>query len=114
MWLCLREGFLSVVANKDYDPKVDTSELIVRARVKEHISNYFPKVKILEWKGTDYRFRAFISKDELKSVLATYVDELYYTNFKDSVKDDKLHDFYLSVWYEGVKSFAKRFTSSFW
>ena len=100
MWLCLNNGFLSVVKNtfsKDY-----SDEFVVRSRDKNHLLFYFPDKKISSYDGTDYQFRIYISKLELKIVINQYVDDIDYSNFKNSVKDPILkkiyHDFWTICW----------------
>lgn len=93
MWLCLNKGFLSIVRKGDC--------FVVRSRVKDHISSYFPMNEILENLGTDYQFRTFITKKEFEDFLKIIPDEISYDNFKDSVEDGKLHKFYGDIWSFG-------------
>lgn len=101
MWLSLSKGFLSVVTNRN-----DHDQVLVRSRVKSHITNYFPDHEISEIPG-DYAYRIFITKEELKNFLIEYIDEMNYDNFKNSVPDDiefsTLYDFYERTWMNGLK-----------
>ena len=94
MWLMLNKGFLSVVS-KDCKP----SELLVRARVKQHILNYFPEAKVTRTPGNDYLYRATIRRSDIAEVLAFEIGDVEYSNFKGSVRDQKLHDAYMNVWH---------------
>lgn len=95
MWLVLKDGFLSVV-HKDCAP----DELLVRARVRSHITNYFPKAKITRTPGNDYLFRARVKRFEVADVVADYiVNDINEGNFKNSIEDDKLHRVCSRVWH---------------
>lgn len=94
MWICLYDCFLSIVA-KDCKP----DELLVRARRAGDIEKIFPQAKVTRYTKSDYLFRAVVPKTEVISRLATEVEDIDYSNFKDSVQDKKLHDAYLSVWH---------------
>ena len=101
MWLCLNKGFLSIVKKGDC--------FVVRSRVKDHITSYFPMNEIHENVGTDYKFRTFITKKELENFLMILPTEISYDNFKSSVEDDMLKTFYGNIWsfgyvYLGEKS----------
>jgi hypothetical protein len=93
MWIFLRNSFLSLV-----DDPADPSMLYVRARVKPDINRIFPNAMVVETPRSDYRFRAFISKDEVARRLAELVCEIDYPSFKDSVHGDARHGWYLRVW----------------
>lgn len=95
MWLVLREGFLSIV-KKDCEP----DELLVRSRVRSHISTYFPKAKIDRNPDNDYLFRARVKRSEVARVVADYIEHDITTgNFKASVKDSKLHNACMRAWH---------------
>ena len=114
MWLCLNRGFLSIVAPTVADlvkarvlPVRHTatqqdesvySHLVVRARVRAHLTTYFPRAQVWAWPGRDYPFRVFVTRQEVLDLMRRQVVELTATNFKDSVKDKPLHDAYLRVW----------------
>lgn len=94
MWICLNNSFLSIVASRD-----NKNELLVRARRQNDIENVFPNVSTFEDKHADYRYRAFIPKEVVADVIRDYiVNNITYSNFKNSVHDYKLHDAYLDVW----------------
>jgi len=93
MWLCLNNAFLSVVdkANKP-------GCLMVRARRRGDIEKAFPGADVLVDRGTDYRYRAEIPRDDVASVLSELIKGIDYPNFKDSVSDDRLHAAYSKMW----------------
>lgn len=96
MWLCLKEGFMSIV-----DKDVPEGYLIVRGRRKEHILAYFPDADVKHTGGPDrdYHFRAQISREEVAKVVSDYIlNEISEGNFKASVKDRLLHNTYMSAW----------------
>lgn len=97
MWICTNQAFLSVVHKdcpKDY--------LMVRARVKGHIEAVFPDADVRQTLGTDYQFRAVVSRIDVANALAELTFDIEYNNFKNSVEDDDLHNAYSRVW--GVMS----------
>jgi hypothetical protein len=93
MWLFFSESFVSVVADHD-DPK----KLLVRARVQGHIETLFPAAKVFKATGSDYLFRALISRKTVKQVVADQLENIQYDNFKNTVGDWELHNSYLKVW----------------
>ncbi len=94
MWLCLNDGFLSVVADKD-----DPTRLLVRARRKQDLLNVCGKdVEVLENAGSDYRWRTFADRKAFSVLVAARIDRIDYTNFKNSVAGHDLHDMYMDFW----------------
>ena len=103
MWLFTQNSFLSVVQHRTQQHNV-----LVRARVKEHIIRLFPKAvkQIQRNDEADYRWRLLVSKQDLAEVVSAYIlQNLDYDNFKDSQEADDpawmrfLHE----VWAEGLK-----------
>ena len=92
MWICLNDAFVSVVASDK------PNELKIRARKKEHLRKLFPLAEILTTDRTDYRFRVFVTKELFTKVLINRLEKIDYGNFKNSVKEDALHDLYLDFW----------------
>ena len=93
MWICLNDAFFSIVAS-DRDPAV----LTVRARRKGDLEKCFPGHAVHSWPGRDYAFRAFVPREVVSATIAERIEAIGYTNFKDSVEDDRLHDAYMDVW----------------
>ena len=93
MWVCLNSGFISIV-HKD----CKSDELMVRARRKGDIEKVFPGVIGKKTQGTDYAFRAVVSREAVAQMLTDQVFNMDYSNFKNSVWDNALHSVYSSVW----------------
>ena len=93
MWVCLNNSFLSIVS-KECGP----DQLLVRARMKGHIEAVFPDAKVAESTNTDYRYRAVVSRLEVADALSAEVMSLEYPNFKNSVREDRLHSAYAQFW----------------
>jgi hypothetical protein len=86
MWLFTTIGFYSVVAHED-DPRT----MLIRARVREDLDNlrrhHLPDLEIVEGAGTDYRYRAFVSRDEWEHAAAGLAAAVDYPNFKNAVAE---------------------------
>lgn len=93
MWIFLPNSFISVVQKPG-----DTDLLTVRARIKGDIESVFPKAKVEVNKGTDYKYRAKVPREEVAQVLHAQVMNLNWSNFKGAVKSRKRHDAYMDVW----------------
>lgn len=80
MWLVLDRGFVSVVQYK-YDP----SQVLVRSRVREDISNVLgDDVEIVADSAADYLYRAVVGRERLASALLAAVEAVDYTShFKE-------------------------------
>lgn len=84
MWLLIPEGFYSIVQ------KEGEKELCVRARVSVDLDRlretYVSALgETVETPGGDYRYRAWIGRDELAEGMAEIVRNLGWANFKDEV-----------------------------
>ena len=93
MWIFLPESFISVVQKPG-----DTDTLTVRARIKGDIESVFPEACVEADKGTDYKYRARVSRQAVAQVLHDQVMDLNWGNVKGEVKDRKRHDAYMNVW----------------
>ena len=93
MWVCLNNSFLSIVENKK-----DKNQLLVRARRKGDIEKTFPDTNIIEDGGTDYKYRALVPRDLVADAMHDSIMNINYGNFKNSVKDDNLHNAYADFW----------------
>ena len=99
MWICLNNAFLSIVQPGSNDPNnKNGNDLLVRSRVRGHIDAVFPDANVLEVKGRDYQFRAYIARDIVSKTISNKLLEINYPNFKNSVKNHALHDAYACVW----------------
>jgi hypothetical protein len=93
MWVCLNNSFLSIVQNRN-----NLEQLLVRSRRKGDIEKVFPEAKVIQEAGSDYRYRAFINRDNVANAIAREVSNIDYGNFKNSVRDHDLHDAYSDFW----------------
>jgi hypothetical protein len=99
MWISFNTAFLSIVEPRAIDLVPGEGDvLLVRARVRGHIESVFPNAQVLRRPGRDYLYRAFIDRATVAQVVMGKVLGIHYPNFKDSVKDDELHDAYAGVW----------------
>jgi hypothetical protein len=97
MWVCLNSAFLSIVEPTGQD--LNTGDmLLVRARRKGDIESVFPNAAVEKRPERDYLFRALIPRQEVAAAMADQVRAIGYPNFKDSVKNNRLHDAYAAVW----------------
>ena len=84
MWLFTTIGFFSVVADPDH-PRM----LKIRARAREDLealrSRHLPDIEIVESRHTDYRYRAFVHRDEWMHAAQALAAEVDYPNFKNAV-----------------------------
>lgn len=95
MWLLMNKSYMSIVESKN-----KKNELLVRARVEGDIDRVFPEVKVLKGAGSDYLYRAYISREVVAEAIRQQILNIDYSNFKDSVswEDEARHDAYLDVW----------------
>jgi len=93
MWLFTSGGFVSIVASRDCQ-----DDLIVRARLKNHLLALFPKARVVETLEADYRFRSTLSRKAVEMIAAKQVASITYDNFKRSIGDRGYHDACLDVW----------------
>lgn len=85
MWLMTTFGFFSVVQ------KSGTNHLTIRARVGSDLDNlrerYLPSLSVTQVKpGTDYKYRATVSHQDLGNAMAKIVADVTYHNFKSQVE----------------------------
>ena len=93
MWLCLNDAFLSIV-HKD----CQRDELLVRARREGDIERIFPQANVTRSTTTDYLFRSVIPRHTVEQAMLGELRRITYSNFKDTVQDEPLHNAYLGVW----------------
>lgn len=102
MWICFNDGFVSAVASDV------PGTLMVRGRAYDHLRNVFAGMndpntnrpyEIHITPHHDYRYRVFVNQAVWADLVRKRTLEIDYTNFKDSVKDDKLHTLYNEFWY---------------
>jgi hypothetical protein len=93
MWFCGSDFFLSIVDNS-----TTKGELLVRGRRKGDIEKVFPNATVIRKPGRDYLYRASIDRCDVAKAMFSQVMNIDYPNFKNSVKNKKLHDCYADVW----------------
>src|SRR4051794_38523185 len=93
MWVCFNDAFVSAVQDKN-----DPDRLCVRARNRSHLEGLFRNAEIVTTPNADYACRVFVSKSEFVEIVTQRIFGIDYTNFKDSVCDDRLHDLYAEFW----------------
>lgn len=93
MWLFTRDGFFSIV-----EDKTNENNLLVRARVKGDLEKLFPGIEVREEAGTDYRYRASVTRQEAADRIGQMISWITYGNFKASIRDKRRSKFYDAVW----------------
>jgi hypothetical protein len=86
MWIFTTTGVLSIV--EDWD---DPDRLLVRARYEGDIERHFgEEAEVIEMESSDYRFRAFLPREEVQAVIDRELSSLDYGNFKNSFDRDNV------------------------
>lgn len=93
MWIFLSDSMLSIVQKPG-----DSDTLTVRARIKGDIERVFPNASVSEGVGTDYLFRARISREEVAKAICDTVMDISYSNFKSTTTNRERHNAYMRVW----------------
>lgn len=93
VWIIMNDSTLSIV-NKNCAP----DELLVRARKNGDTEKVFPAAQVMEDTGTDYRFRARVSRSEIAAAVAERIMEIDSGNFKNSVQEHDRHMAYVKTW----------------
>src|SRR6266511_3910460 len=99
MWLMTNFGAFSVVRAQE-----DPEWMVVRARRRRDLMRlrrrYLPELgRIYSTPHRDYQFRAFCTPSHCAEAMSKVALDIDYDNFKDSVKDHKLHEAYSDIWY---------------
>ncbi len=99
MWICLNDGFVSIVQ----DP-ARAGHMLVRARRKAQLTRLFPgRMPISRTPQRDYRWRVSVPASMIAQLVCERIKAIDYGNFKDSVKEPKLHDMYSLWWHDHHK-----------
>lgn len=99
MWICHNEGFVSIVTDRQ-----NKDRLLVRARRREDLEAVLKvaleakETEIFSDTGSDYKWRAFVSRDIVAQIIGDFVLNINYDNFKNSVRGHDLHDLYSEMW----------------
>lgn len=97
MWIASKNGFFSIVQNRD-----NHEEVLVRSRVKKDLEEIFSENRIVHTPNGDYHWRVYATKKEIGELLLRQISELDYPNFKGAIaktpnQADKL-DAYHQIW----------------
>jgi hypothetical protein len=97
MWIVTNKGLVSVVRDRN-----DPNTLLVRARqdglLEEMIKEAGLNARVWQDEYADYPNRAKMSTIDFTDLLYAQVRRIDYPNFKNSVKNSKLHALYSRVW----------------
>jgi hypothetical protein len=95
MWVCISDAFLSIV-HKDCAP----DELLVRARRQGDIKKLIPCATETKTVGNDYLYRAVVKRAVVAEALTKLaMSTIDYDNFKNTVRDNKLHSAFNRIWH---------------
>lgn len=92
----MNDAFFSAVEDVS-----DHSKLSIRARVKGDLEKFFgSNVPVIETEDSDYRFRVFVKKEFFAHMMKKRIEDIEYTNFKDSIpkNDSNRYYYYTKVW----------------
>lgn len=101
MWICLPNAFMSIVQDKN-----DSNRLVARARASSHLYSVFgSKANVIETTDSDYRYRVFLTREEMAMVLSDLLLDVDYDNFKakTGTVDPDLAEMYGKWWYDHYK-----------
>lgn len=100
MWLFTKYGFFSAVCDtclvpnakgKGYRPAPNPDTILIRARVRAHLTNLIEAVpclrgqEIVETRNRDYRFRIRVPAVTMPRVMTSLAKDIDYSNFKNEV-----------------------------
>ena len=92
MWLLLNDSFVNIVADRD-----QADCLMVTARLATDIPRLFPDADVIVLADADYRYRAFITRDEVAKVIAARITAIDYDEFKGSIAEPHRYRAYRQV-----------------
>lgn len=61
--------------------------LVVRSRIQGDLERIFPNRDVLEYAGSDYRYRVYVPRHELASLLSAWCISLNYSSLLDAIVD---------------------------
>ncbi len=93
MWIYFNNGHWAI-CKKQCKP----GELLIRARRKEDILQFFPDADIKYNTGTDYEYRAGIPVEKIAKFMHDYILQISYPSFKKSAKSHEYHSLLNQVW----------------
>lgn len=95
MWIVTNKSYLSIVEDRN-----DENLFVVRARIQGDIEEFFdnPNIRVIESEDRDYRFRVFADKKLVKDKLLEKLNNIDYSNFKNSVESEERKRWYTRIW----------------
>ena len=93
MWIFTNHGFYSIVKDKSSE-----TNLLVRARKREHLEVLFDRSRITYSPKRDYQYRVNAHRDEVSDLLYYSTNDITYTNFKNSITDSTLNRMANILW----------------
>ena len=93
MWIFTNHGFYSIVKDKSSE-----TNLLVRARKREHLEVLFDSSRITYSPKRDYQYRVNAHRDEVSDLLYHSTNDITYTNFKNSITDSTLNRMASVLW----------------
>lgn len=96
MWLFAKNGFFSIVKDKN-----NPDNLLVRARVKGDIEQYWPNAKVEMTEDADYLYRTSLPIGSVRERVGAIVGGIDYPNFKAAASDTRRRGiYYHRVWMQ--------------
>lgn len=97
MWVFLNDAFVSIVEDEN-----DADWLLCRARLpgdlQRAFGGYLRGRRVKHTPDADYAYRVSLPRETVARALVMRLRGLHYTNFKNSVSDDRRHSAYTRVW----------------
>mgnify|MGYP001273187426 FL=1 len=94
MWIFTKHGFISIVQHNSMPDHFQ-----VKARVVTPLKSLWPghEIEVIDW--ADYRYRITIPKNEVVPVLASEIEDIPYTSFKNECAWDGMYHHVLTrIW----------------
>ena len=94
MWIFTKHGFISIVQHNSMPDHFQ-----VKARAVTPLKSLWPghEIEVIDW--ADYRYRITIPKNEVVPVLASEIEDIPYTSFKNECAWDGMYHHVLTrIW----------------
>jgi hypothetical protein len=88
MWLCLVQGFFSLVRNSQGPGKVLRARCVSHMTRVKHAYKGFHRLPIIHTTDSDYPYRIVITDRQAEEFMLWAVNQVTYVNFKDAVSDN--------------------------
>ena len=95
MWIFFKEGMVSIVQHEH-----DKDIILIRARTKAALHAFCSVIElgVIRDKDFDYEYRIFMLRSDFEKILLEKTREIDYTNFKDSITDNRWKIICNNVW----------------